>query len=72
MSIPNQTIVSFTEEVKCEAGRFCFSKGITGRISGTESGYFVIDANLGYPVYAPFEHLVIVATPQEIPTPESA
>lgn len=62
-------IVRFKKPNPSFASRFCFEKGLTGKVIGEENGYFVIDFGLYYNVYAAEKHLEVVARQSEAPSP---
>jgi hypothetical protein len=45
-------IVYFTDKANCLAGKFCFNQGIAGEVLSVQPTIIVVDAGLGYHIYA--------------------
>ena len=76
--IQNRDIVKFRlldddgKMNSCEAARFCAKHQMTAQVvtAGDNLGRFVVDAGLGYAIYASPEELDLVVAHQNIPVAE--
>lgn len=61
-------IVRFNDSASSIAAIWCYKNNITGVISERDdSGMFIINAGLGYDIWAKPEHINIIAKYHEIP-----
>ena len=64
--------VKFNENVTSLAAKFCYDYELVGIVVGIEQSRYVIDAGIGYNIYAPYGELEIVGQePVSIRVPES-
>lgn len=54
-------------EIQSEGGRFCWDKGLTGKVVRESGGYIEIDCQIGYNIFAQPDVLELRATVDEIP-----
>lgn len=66
-------MVEFTAESQCTAAEWCRANEILGKVVNIQSSQtFLVDAGLGYPIYARPNHIKFVAETGDVPklTPE--
>lgn len=63
-------IVRFKKPNPSYGSKFCFDRGLTGKVVGQEAGSYAVDFGLYYNVYGTGEHLELVAKQDEAPPPE--
>lgn len=61
-------VVKIVNSHQSIGGRFCLRHGLTGIVEGHENGHFIIDFNIGYPIYATPDNLEVVARKESIPS----
>ena len=63
------TIVKF-ERPKCEAGYFCYDRGITGKVVSIDNNMAEVNVGLYYNIFSVLKDLAIVAKPEDALLPE--
>ena len=53
-------VVKFKDNATSLAAKFCHDQGLVGVVVGIEQSRYVINAGLGYNIYAPYGELEIV------------
>lgn len=59
MNVMPHDVVFFTEKVNCDAGRFCLAHGIAGVVKSIQPTAILVDAGLGYIIYASRDDVVL-------------